>query len=516
MKNVVIIFTRLPIQGETKSRLRDFLDPRAIQQLSQYLLTKNYQAVSELPYDIQFWVTSRDESKTLADYLDYDPSCVTVHRQIEGDLGQRMAYAMDQAQLAGYDKVVLMGTDLYDLSTDHLTEAFRALDYEDIVLAPTYDGGYGLIGWKQSTPSLFEISGYGGQSVYRKVITKASQAHLQVHVLPRIHDIDTKEDIARVLTKDEDATFLAQGEYNANFRFHNGTRLLRIALGSQLHLAHQIAYEYHALEGLQESQVTPIPRQLVEDEPLIHAGYLVEDYLPGRPLDYRTDSANAAKLLARVHQVPRSNCPELILADQPFQVMMDEFHTMFRVYQEWDQRDLHVEQRIQNLLDRLGIFALDQPLEHPCIINTELNSSNFLINHDASDSYIIDWEKPLIGEREQDLGHFLAPTTTRWKTDYLYDRMGIQQFVVAYNAKSEVAIDEDKLTQYLLFTCLRGLTWCAMAYVQYQSQTKVAQSQATYKVIKNYLSDEFLTMIERYFDELLGYRGGGRCHLLNV
>ena len=57
---------------------------------------------------------------------------------------------------------------------------------------------------------------------------------------------------------------------------------------------------------------------------------------------------------------------------------------------------------------------------HPyqCCINTELNSTNFLIGGEGKPNYLIDWEKPLFGDPAQDLGHFLAPTTTFWKTEY--------------------------------------------------------------------------------------------------
>ena len=54
-----------------------------------------------------------------------------------------------------------------------------------------------------------------------------------------------------------------------------------------------------------------------------------------------------------------------------------------------------------------------------CCINTELNSGNFLMNGAGKDNYLVDWEKPLYGDPVQDLGHFLAPTTTFWKTDLI-------------------------------------------------------------------------------------------------
>ncbi|MDO4670054.1 MAG: TIGR04282 family arsenosugar biosynthesis glycosyltransferase [Aerococcus sp.] len=503
MKNSIIIFTRLPLLGETKSRLRDFLAPEAIQRLSQQLLEQTYQRALAVDADLRFSVTSAQPHHSLKDVLDYDEAHAQVEDQQGHSLGERMEHAMEQAKQAGYDKVVLIGSDLYDLTSNHLLSAFQALDHSDVVIAPTYDGGYGLIGWQTPHPELFAVEGYGGATVYQQLQQKAHQLGLNLTELPKTHDIDTKEDLVRLVSGDEAAHFLAQGEYNANFLFNQDSELLRVALGSQLHLEHQIDYEYHALEALAISHVTPKPHKVVSFDERLQAGYLVEEYLPGRALNYTTDWQIAAELLARVHRVPTERAPQLIRAREPFAMMMAEFQTMFRHYQEWEGQDKQVTRRIQTLLDRLGCFDLNASLENPCIINTELNSSNFLINHDATDSYIIDWEKPLIGEREQDLGHFLAPTTTRWKTDDVFTEDGIARFVAVYNQHSDVLVNPHKLTQYLLFTCLRGLTWCAMAYVQYQTDDKVAKNEQTFHVIQTYLSDEFLTQIEQYFDTLL-------------
>lgn len=503
MKNVVILLTRLPIQGETKSRLRDFLTAEAIQHVSQYLLTKNYQQVAALPVDIRFSITAQTPGKSLADFLAYDPARTTIEWQEGADLGERMAQSMQAAKQAGYKKIILIGTDLYDLTTAQLKAAFAALDNHDVVLAPTFDGGYGLIGWQNPAPELFALDSYGGQTVYHEVKAKAEQAGLTLYELPMIHDVDIKEDIARILTQDDTATFLAQGEYNANFRFANGKRLLRIALGSQMHLENQIAYEYGALQLLKASGVTPTPRQLVREDPLLGAGYLVEDYLPGRPLQYEQDWEIAATLLSKVHQVPIPAAHGLRLAEQPLALMMQECQMMFQHYRDWAGQDPAITQRIEALLARASALPLQQPLAHPCLINTELNSTNFLINHDATDSYIIDWEKPLLGEREQDIAHFLAPTTTRWRTDYVFDQATQAAFVAAYNAHSPIAIAPYKLVQYLVFTCLRGLTWCAMADVEYHQQTKLATNAATARVIREYLSVDFLTQIEARFEQWL-------------
>ncbi|MBF4211745.1 hypothetical protein EI533_29200, partial [Pseudomonas donghuensis] len=94
-------------------------------------------------------------------------------------------------------------------------------------------------------------------------------------------------------------------------------------------------------------------------------------------------------------------------AGSPFNMMFDEFTQMFSHYQNWDKKIKSTEDKISDMLQYIKNLGLDSTLENPCLINTELNNKNFII---GDKSYIIDWEKPIIGEREQDLAHFLAPT----------------------------------------------------------------------------------------------------------
>ena len=99
---------------------------------------------------------------------------------------------------------------------------------------------------------------------------------------------------------------------------------------------------------------------------------------------------------------------------------------------------------------------------YECCINTELNSTNFLINGEGKGNYLVDWEKPVYGEPAQDLGHFLAPTTTFWKTDVILDQDRIDAFLDTYIEKVNGRFDTTGLKErtyiYIPVTCLRGIT----------------------------------------------------------
>ena len=113
------------------------------------------------------------------------------------------------------------------------------------------------------------------------------------------------------------------------------------------------------------------------------------------------------------------------------------------------------------------------------------------------DSYVIDWEKALIGECEQDLAHFLAPTTTFWKTDIILSKEEIDEFLEEYNKYR--TFDRERFERYLIFNCLRGVTWCSMAFRQYSENDKMLMDKTTFKKIASYIELEFLEKVSAYF-----------------
>ena len=121
-----------------------------------------------------------------------------------------------------------------------------------------------------------------------------------------------------------------------------------------------------------------------------------------------------------------------------------------------------------------------------------------MIGNSKEDSCIIDWEKALIGECEQDLAHFLAPTTTFWKTDIVLTPKEIDDFLEDYSQYRNY--DRARFDRYLIFNCLRGVTWCSMAYREYSESTKLLTDEFTFKKISSYISYEFLEKISKYFN----------------
>ncbi len=302
----------------------------------------------------------------------------------------------------------------------------------------------------------------------------------------------------------EEYRMLAQGEYNRNYIFTHpvtGRKLiLRVNFGSQMHLEHQIEYEYHALELLKDSGRTPKPLYVDGTKEHIPYGVMVMEYLPGHSLDYERELFYAADCLADIHSVPVGKEHSLITPENPLKAILEECEEMFRKYEESPLGDKEKKRKIRKMLER-GWQKADS-LPEPacrCCINTELNSTNFLINGEGRENYLVDWEKPVYGDPAQDLGHFLAPTTTFWKTDVILEKEQTEKFIEAYIRKAEGRFDTQGLKErtgvYIPITCLRGITWCAMAWVEYQQPDKAIFNESTFHKLQAYLSHEFLDRI---------------------
>lgn len=303
---------------------------------------------------------------------------------------------------------------------------------------------------------------------------------------------------------------LAQGEYNINFWFvHPITSqkmVLRVNTGSQMHLEHQIEYEYHALEVLQESGRTPRPVFVDGSREHLTYGVMVMEFLEGEALDYRRDLSLAAECLADIHSVPVMGDEVLISPSNPLQAILDECNQMVQTYYESGFGSEEKKAQIRRLLQK-GQEKIDSIKDYDgyrCCINTELNSRNFLINGAGKPNYLVDWEKPLYGDPVQDLGHFLAPTTTFWKTDVILTEEEMEAFTDTYiqavNGRFDVSGVKERLNIFIPITCLRGITWCAMAWVEYQEPGRLIRNGETFRKMESYLSKEFLDMIEeRYY-----------------
>ncbi len=297
-------------------------------------------------------------------------------------------------------------------------------------------------------------------------------------------------------------SFLAQGEYNINFLIEAEEKfVLRLNTASQMNLDNQIKYEYNALENLKESTVTPKPLLLDDSCEKLPLGMLVMEYLPGRSLKYQEDLSKAARVLAAIHEVKVKSKNNLIVERNPFTGIWEECSNLIPVYLNSSLGRVEIKRFLEKLL--LNLEELKQteaeimkllPLS---IVNTEVNSGNFIIDEDNDNYYLVDWEKPLVTTPLQDLSHFMVPTTTLWKTNYQLKQSDCDYFTKIYRQSRNLSLQKvneinEALEIFDKFSALRGISWSAMAWIEYQQPGKVLKNNETFDKVDMYLKEGFL------------------------
>ena len=188
-QRALLIFTRNPEPGKCKTRLAATIGERAALDIYCFLLRHTAEVARNLKGADKFVFFSDHPG----DGSFWDPVFFEHCLQEGEDLGDRMLQAFREAFSMGYSEVVLIGSDLYDLSTKDLGAAFRELNSHEVVLGPASDGGYYLIGMKRPIPALFKGKQWGKESVLED--TLADLEGISTSLLPIRNDVDRYEDI---------------------------------------------------------------------------------------------------------------------------------------------------------------------------------------------------------------------------------------------------------------------------------------------------------------------------------
>jgi len=190
MTKAIIIFTKVPIEGETKTRLMPGFSKEECVQFHTCCLKDIFYVCNSYPADIIVSYLGNKHESRLRHIFGRK---VKYKRQVGKTLGERMYWVMSDA-LKTYDSCILIGTDVPELRRADIKQAFSTLKNKDIVLGPTADGGYYLVGMKKPIKELFEAKTYGHKQVLFEAISSTASSYL-IGLGTVKHDIDTPEDV---------------------------------------------------------------------------------------------------------------------------------------------------------------------------------------------------------------------------------------------------------------------------------------------------------------------------------
>ena len=190
----VIIFTKAPIPGTVKTRLSPPLSPDEAATLHGTLVLDAIERAKGLPGAALYIAGAPDIAHPFFKVLEGRYGARLLPQEGD-DLGTRMSAAVQKAFELGHRRVILTGTDLPTLTRTHLTQALDHLNTHDVVLGPTADGGYYLIGVRGPVPQLFQGIAWSTGGVLEETRKAAAAQGLSVALLPECHDLDTVEDL---------------------------------------------------------------------------------------------------------------------------------------------------------------------------------------------------------------------------------------------------------------------------------------------------------------------------------
>lgn len=187
-KNLIIVFTRNPELGKVKTRLAKTVGDVSALNIYTYLFEHTEKTIRNIPSDKAVYYSVKVRNQDI-----WDNSIYQKHEQKGEDLGLRMLNAFENGFQNGYEKVIIVGSDLFDLKEKHILEAIQKLEKRDIVIGPAEDGGYYLLGMKNLHADVFKNKEWGTSSVFNDTVKDLQK--FKIHQLEKLNDIDTFEDM---------------------------------------------------------------------------------------------------------------------------------------------------------------------------------------------------------------------------------------------------------------------------------------------------------------------------------
>lgn len=187
--SLLMIFVKNLIPGMVKTRLAKDIGIDKALDVYQELVYHTHKITKKIEVDKAVYYSEYVEIEDIWDNGDYK-----LTSQKGFTLGEKMSNAFDEA-FDSYNKVIIIGSDCYDLNSKIIKTAFEILEENDVVVGPAKDGGYYLLGMKEYIPQLFQNKEYSTDSVLKELLAEAEELELSVYQLPTLNDVDTLEDL---------------------------------------------------------------------------------------------------------------------------------------------------------------------------------------------------------------------------------------------------------------------------------------------------------------------------------
>lgn len=208
MMQAIILMTRIPYPGFTKTRLMKKISGNQCADLHKSFLEDNFRCLEKMKNIADLFVAYAPENFE-EKFLKIIPSNFKSYVQEGENIGERMYNAFEYLFNKGYSSVILIGSDIPHIQPQVFRNAFKSLRETNLVVSPTYDGGYCLIGLNKNYKELFlNDLRWGNQSVINNTFRIANELGLSIDLLEKHRDLDYADDLIALLewseNKDEE------------------------------------------------------------------------------------------------------------------------------------------------------------------------------------------------------------------------------------------------------------------------------------------------------------------------
>ena len=187
-KNLLLVFTRNPELGKVKTRLAKTVGNATALKIYIFLLERTRDISVKVSADKAVYYSVKVRENDI-----WDASIFQKHQQVGEDLGIRMLHAFKNGFKAGYEKVMIIGSDLYDLTAETIENAFSVLEKNEVVIGPAEDGGYYLLGMNSLEEKIFKNKDWGTETVRKDTLEDLRDK--KVFLLGELNDVDVFKDI---------------------------------------------------------------------------------------------------------------------------------------------------------------------------------------------------------------------------------------------------------------------------------------------------------------------------------
>lgn len=190
---MLIIFVKNPVRGKVKTRLAATVGEERALAVYEQLLARTREITQGLPCPKTVFY-----SDAIAPGDSWDEAVYQKQVQQGNDLGERMQEAFAYAFAAGFRSVCIIGSDCHELTEEMLEEAFAGLGEHDVVVGPSTDGGYYLLGMRELHPAFFRNKRWSTPTVLADTLRDARELNLRVRALPVLTDVDEEKDLITI------------------------------------------------------------------------------------------------------------------------------------------------------------------------------------------------------------------------------------------------------------------------------------------------------------------------------